>query len=931
MYKKFEEDSMSRKSHKNGKGIMILFLIALITLLGCPTGSATDPTDINNPDSPSGGSGGGGSKPGTPAENEGAAASATATKDWIDNTLLGTGKTNAPEGVKLVEPDSTNPSIVNVLQNLEVVETVTTLSLSLARAAGAPVYQIAKFAIPSGVTFSVPAEMTLTIAQGGEITVTQSQTVSGTKTKAAAITVAGSLDVQAPSGIKAKGPVTVASGGGILVSKGGGIDVDAGGKIAVSNGGDVKVDAGSTIALTAPSAAITVAPSAAITVAQNATIDVKAANATVTVQGKIESAGEIKVAAAAKVEVAGSGTLAVANGGTVTVAAASKGNAAGSITVASQAKIEVAAEAKVESAGKIEVTGKIDIKEGGTGATKELVVNSSDSIVVAGDSGLKVEESLVVNAPTLNDDAKKIELASNAEVTGNETVKEALAFVKVSETVAYASSGNVLSVTYVFSDALNDVPTATDGSTSTWSFGSLSNENKTVTATYSGNSGPVTLKFTAKSKTDNNKTVTISTSAYAVESAAFARNSETVYTVAYYGESTVGAIAGLTTSSQTKYYLLPTDDNYFKNLFNAIYTPNAPNSTDNLNESGKSAVAYNPEISAAILPLFSVTVGSEKSKDKVEIKGATLPVASVGSAGATAEKLIIIDIGVPGTVNSGLPTFYIPHKGLGTESTEYAYLRLRVNQGASLVILADNSGYITVGVKNSCPNGYFNNGCVEVMAGGELRDGAYEGFPLGKDAVILNHAGSYLSIGPEPGSDDAKNDKVKTVYDAYFAGYLIGPDGNPRIEWNNSTGYLEVRPGALAISGDVIVKKLMGLIYDAYFIGNTTVAIADGATLFPNDTDDDKYDFFGTSSQAKIVIQKGGVLSKGFLTAVDDDAAKFLKNTGTSSVTIQNNKSGGSGASGTYTTSISGTQNWDVPDSLTEGTMGAQGFEADED
>jgi hypothetical protein len=644
------------------------------------------------------------------------------------------------------------------------------------------------------------------------------------------------------------------------------------------------------------------------------------------------------VAAAAKVEVAGSGTLAV-NGGTVTVDKAADGKPAGSITVATQAKIAVAAEAKVESEGKIEVTGKLEIADGGSVATKELVVNNSDSLVVTGDSGLKVEESLVVNAPTLNDDAKKIELAAEAEVTGNNTVKEALAFVKVSETVAYGGS-NALSVTYVFSDALNAVPTAADGSTSNWSFGSLSNDDKTVTANYTGNSGPVTLKFTATSKTDTNKTVAISTSAYAVESAAFARPTDTAvtYTVAYYGEVTAGStkhnIAGLTTSSQTKYYIV--EDTYFKGLFNAIYTPNAPGSTDSINESGKSTVPYDSTISANALGLFNVTVNktADASKDKVELKENTNTyLAPLNAKGSNSTTLVVIDIGVPGTANTGLPTFYIPvtsksgDLGLAAGSGDYGNIRLRVNQGAELVILADNSAYISNGEGNPYSGGKFNNGCVEVMSGGKLRDGAYEGFPLGTGAVILNRAGSYLSVGPEPGTSDATSAQ-NDAYALYYAGYLIGPDGDPRIQWNTTTGYLEVRPGKLAISGDVTVKKLLGLIYDAYFIGNTTVAIAKGGILAPNDTASEKYDFFGTSDQAKRVVQQGGLLSKGFLTATPEDAAKFLTSS-SGSVTIQNNGTGD--ASEKYTDSISGTQKWDIPDSLTEGSMGTGTFVPDSD
>jgi hypothetical protein len=71
------------------------------------------------------------------------------------------------------------------------------------------------------------------------------------------------------------------------------------------------------------------------------------------------------------------------------------------------------------------------------------------------------------------------------------------------------------------------------------------------------------------------------------------------------------------------------------------------------------------------------------------------------------------------------------------------------------------------------------------MAGGKLRDGAYEGFPLGSNAVILNRFGSYLSVGPESHNPDAT--AVWATYTAHYSGYLVGPAGGsdpdkPQIE-----------------------------------------------------------------------------------------------------------------------------------------------------
>jgi hypothetical protein len=525
----------------------------------------------------------------------------------------------------------------------------------------------------------------------------------------------------------------------------------------------------------------------------------------------------------------------------------------------------------------------------------------------------------VVNAD-ISTVADKIAVEDSSSVKGNNTEgKAALALTLVSQTVSYSST--TLSIAFEFSDVLTPpVPTVTEDSSTTWTL-VLSNENKTVTATYSGSSGPVTLGFTAVSNADSNKTVAVSTSAYAVESSAFSRSAAT-YQVVYYGEvagsgSTTYAIAGLTNANSTKYYLLPTNDSgYFKNLFSAIYTPNAPGSTDSI-EASKKAIAYDATVSAAALSLFHVTLdGSESSKDKVELKGATLPTAS----GASASNLIVIDIGLPDGTTNALPTFYIPAvttsgpntDNFGTSGQEYAYLRLRVNKGANLVILADNTAYAGNGAGNGTTNGYFANGCVEVMAGGKLRDGAYEGFPLGANAVILNRAGSYLSVGPEP-DDTYATGNYLTTYEAYYKGYLIGPDGDPRIVWDSgNTGYLEVRPGELAISGNVTVKKLLGLIYSAYFIGNTTVTIDTTGDLFPNG---DSYKFYGTDTYAKIVVKPNGKIDKGFFTSgATDVGTKLTAQTG--SVTIQNTGTGG--ANGTYTSSISGTQNWADLADLTE-------------
>jgi hypothetical protein len=733
---------------------------------------------------------------------------------------------------------------VNDNTHLQVVEFIP--PAAAARAAGESEEdpgQIASFILEPGVIFSVPGTASVTVVSGSIVVRAETDTV-----KPAEIQAAGSIVVDAADGIVAAGPVTLTGKGSLDLRESATIKVNSGGKLDVqSDTAQVKVPAGTRI--------------------------VVGVGGTIEIRGTVETGGEIVVAEHAGVTVALGGKLEVEDGGSI------------------------------QNSGIITAIGTVDVKSGGAVGIKSggsLEVKSENALVVADSGGVLVESGagITVDADIDTEAAGKITVEKGATISGGKIGGIAvLPFSLVSRTVSYGS-GNTLSIAFKFSDALSDAPIPSVG----WSLG-LSTDKKTLSAFYTGSAkGPVSIGFTAVRNADLSETVEVSTSAYAVESAPFSRSSAGTYQVVYYGEvedaATPTYVAGLKNGVE-RYYLVA--DPYFKDLFNGIYTPNAPGSTDSI-ESGKSTIAYDQSISDTVLGLFSVTVGGTKAADKVEIKGTALPNAS----GASAENLIVIDIGVPGT---------IPHRGLGTDGATYPHIRFRVNQGAELVILADNSSYIANGAENPTPTGYFNNGCVEVMAGGKLRDGAYEGFPLGSNAVILNHAGSYLSVGPEPTHGDATGAKAG-AYQAYYAGYLIGPDGDPRIVWDSgNTGYLEVRPGALAISGNVTVKKLLGLIYDAYFIGNTTVTIADEGYLAPNDNGSEKYDFFGTSNQAKIVVQRGGTIGKGFLTAADADSAKFLT-APSGSVTIQNDGSGG--ASGTYTTLISGTQNWTGYSGLTE-------------
>jgi hypothetical protein len=328
-------------------------------------------------------------------------------------------------------------------------------------------------------------------------------------------------------------------------------------------------------------------------------------------------------------------------------------------------------------------------------------------------------------------------------------------------------------------------------------------------------------------------------------------------------------------------------------IFNAVYTPNAPDTSDSFVPleagQGKHTVAYTADVSAAVLGLFHITIGDTGADDLIEIKGSMDD--TLFTETATADNILVIDIGLPGTVdNSGLK-YFIPYKGLGEldaeEPTEedpeeinetFGGVRLRVNKGAYLVIDANNdeseTGYVTLGAGHPCATGKFNGGCVEVMDGGKLRDSAYEGYPLGDDATITLRYGSTIVIGKEGNADGL----TTAAYDAYFKDNLIGPAG-AKIEWDagQPNAFIEIRPGELVLSAKVTVKKLTGIIYSVWFVDTTvgslkteaglTIDATDAATtgLFAANDTANKFKFYGQSTTPHTIIVKNGSISKSFL------------------------------------------------------------------
>jgi hypothetical protein len=398
----------------------------------------------------------------------------------------------------------------------------------------------------------------------------------------------------------------------------------------------------------------------------------------------------------------------------------------------------------------------------------------------------------------------------------------------------------------------------------------LTEDKKTLTLGLPPEAAPgraLTLGLTVANSADRSKTAEVSKTLMPV-SGPLARPASGA--LVYYDGN--GAL-GLKTGEGDTRWLCVTEP-ALQTLFNAIYTPNAPGAADTV-ESGKAALEYSAEISAAVLGLFTVTLGMTPAGDRVELGGTALPSAASGT--------IVIDLGLPGGGNEALPAFYIPDRGLGSPSGDYSHLRLRVNRGASLVIEADNSAYEGGGAGNPCPAGYFNGGCVEVMAGGRLRDGAYEGFPLGEGAVIIARLGSWLAVGPES-SFSANTAGYAPGRDRYYSGWLLGPAGeDARLCWDpgdQNGSYLEIREGALAFDANITVKKSLSLSYSVWFINGprlTIDAAGDGLSLSGRKGlfAQGSRRFYGTKSSsggrnpgkpaAEIVLRPGSALSQSFL------------------------------------------------------------------
>ena len=472
--------------------------------------------------------------------------------------------------------------------------------------------------------------------------------------------------------------------------------------------------------------------------------------------------------------------------------------------------------------------------------------------------------------------------------------------------VSYDPDTRAPSVTFVFDKAVN-------GTAADWEI------TGDGTATLTAKPAPETVltpgvletfTLTAANILDETKTLAVTAQIMPV-SGVFARpegDGEAVYTVTWYDDN--GAAALLVGGDTLNGFLV--EDADLRNIFNAVYAPNATGSTDSI-EPGKLAAAYTEAVSGAVLRLFKITVGSTAADDRIEIGGEVLPGAAAQPA-VDKYHPVVIDVGLPGTPNSGLPVFYIHDRGLGTGGADYVHIRLRVNQGASLVIEADNDAE-HASPDGACPYGNLTGGTVEVMGGGALRNGAYRGFPLGQGSVIIARLGSRFATGPE--SPDPP-DPGRLGYDAAWLAGPIGEDAALNWDAGDQNGsYIEIRDGGtLAFDANLTLRKSLVLRYDVWFVNSPTLTIDAAAGLV---AEDGAYKLYGTFFQtggqnparpaAKIAVMAGGAISRsalspdsGFIAAAD------------SNITINNRGSAGGAAKADYgRDSIIGYCNWDLP------------------
>jgi hypothetical protein len=565
-------------------------------------------------------------------------------------------------------------------------------------------------------------------------------------------------------------------------------------------------------------------------------------------------------------------------------------------TIDGKAVLSIAAGAFSPDQGAADITGAVKII-----TLPETITNLGESLFAG------AEDSLILDIPSTAplDTAAMIKAAEGSDImvqcSNPADPNDAPVLVVRGAPVLLQGplvdySGGPVTVSYTFNTAV----TVSGFDTLRWDVPASGQNQTTITLSYKGSDDePLSVELRAE-ETYNGVTKTADSPPVTVMpvTGTFLRPSQTVeYTLLYY--DSLYNVVRLGFSASSNWYYVNEADTVLRDLFQAIYSPNAPDSTDTV-EVPKQALPYTPEISRTVLNLFKITLGTNTTA--VDIKGGELPAGS-----GDKNRLVIIDIGIPDTDNSGeLPVFSIPDRSLGTGGGNYAHIRLRVNRGMRLDIGDNAASY-----------GNLKNSTVEVMGNGRLWDNGYEGF-LGEGAVVIVRLGAYLGAGS----------RSTLVSCPSYDDWLISPaQGGGKIRWgtgDQNGNYIEIRQdGKMAFNADLTVRKSLSLNCDVWFV-NGPILTVDAAGDFSDIggyrglfAADSAYRFYGdyfnsggenpSQVEAKIIVFAGSNISRSFLQADETDIISGL-------VSISNKGVGGGLASVDYgRDSIKGYPAWALP------------------
>jgi hypothetical protein len=249
--------------------------------------------------------------------------------------------------------------------------------------------------------------------------------------------------------------------------------------------------------------------------------------------------------------------------------------------------------------------------------------------------------------------------------------------------------------------------------------------------------------------------------------------------------------AKLTTNSTAKWYYVDKDVEATASVLTAlraIYEPNSPTATKNLNGTNKVS-EWTDAISATVLNSFTYKIASASNSDLITLSG-TAPTASVNT------KLVIIDLGYSDKTNTSVPEFF-----LGNSFTGGADTRLAVNAGAYLEFEGASDGAV---------GSYTGN--LLIRRDGKARENGTSGWGLGVGAQISIAWGGNFAVLPGNRDGTAAENQVGAGA-KMFDNWLIGTDGF--ITWDGSDGeasgtYIDIIQNNLRLHGAVTLKRSLG-------------------------------------------------------------------------------------------------------------------------